>query len=176
MDLNLKNLEFLYSLHGQVPGMLDWDFENEFVLPCTTDQCLLTEQNLLKHRFLATNPPQVPQKGKASLNKDDPHIEPNLWMWVNPNIVCPLGIQGFPNPSDKNGLRSMCPFPWPLTMDKESSCSEAAVVDCQPFFPSDHSPEVKHFTSSICELEFTEEKVKEREDNSSAALQFPNKE
>ncbi|KAL1766179.1 forkhead box protein R2 [Sigmodon hispidus] len=101
MDVKLKDRDFWYSLHGQVPGMLEWDVGNEFFLPCTTDQCSLAEQSLTKYKIQLLKPPALPQEKKPNSESDDPPTEPSLWMWVNPNIVCPAISKEAPNPSHK---------------------------------------------------------------------------
>ncbi|KAL6071084.1 hypothetical protein STEG23_010474 [Scotinomys teguina] len=101
MDVKLKALDFWYSLHGQVPGMLEWDMGNEFFLPCTTDQCSLAEQSLVKYKIQLLKPPSLPQERKPNPDDDGPPTEPSLWMWVNPNIVCPANGKEAPNPSHK---------------------------------------------------------------------------
>ena len=45
MDLKLQHLDFWASLHGQVPGLLDWDMGNESFLAFTTTHLPLAEQN-----------------------------------------------------------------------------------------------------------------------------------
>ena len=80
MDLKLKNPEFWYSFHGQIPGLLDWDMGNEFFLPCTTDQCPLAEQNLAKYRLQVMETPKVPQERGSSPGKDRPNSEPKSVM------------------------------------------------------------------------------------------------
>ncbi|XP_021042944.1 forkhead box protein R2 [Mus pahari] len=109
MDVKVKNRDFWYRLHGQVPGMLDWDMGNEFFLPCTIDQCSFAEQSLAKYKIQLTKPPALPQKKKSSFDDDGPPIEPSLWMWVNPNIVCPINSKEAPNPIPK--ILPSAPFP-----------------------------------------------------------------
>ncbi|XP_012517865.1 PREDICTED: forkhead box protein R2 [Propithecus coquereli] len=174
MDLKLKDREFWYSLHGQVPGLLDWDMGNELFLPCTTDQQPLAEQHLAKYRLRVMEPPEMPQEKRPSPDKDGPHCEPNLWMWVNPNIVCPLGSKEAPKPSKKKDLKSMPPSPELPLKDEESNCSEATVVESLPSSSSEQSPLQKRFISSPSDWD-TEEETEEQEDNSSVALQPPNK-
>ncbi|XP_043847164.1 forkhead box protein R1 [Dromiciops gliroides] len=60
MNPHLQNREFWESLHGKIPGLLDWKMNEELKLATTTDQ----------------------------LPRDTP-VEPNLWMWVDLNVVCP---------------------------------------------------------------------------------------
>uniref|UniRef100_A0A8C8YWL3 Forkhead box R2 n=1 Tax=Prolemur simus TaxID=1328070 RepID=A0A8C8YWL3_PROSS len=174
MDLKLKNREFWYSLHGQVPGLLDWDMGNELFLPCTTDQQTLSEQQLSKYKVRVMKPPNVPQEKTPSPDKDGPHCEPNLWMWVNPNIVCPLRSQEAPKPSTQKDLTSMLPFPQLPLKNEESNRSEATVEESLPYSSSEQSPLQKQFISSPSDWD-TEEEAEEQEDSSSAALQPPNK-
>ncbi|XP_010970112.1 forkhead box protein R2 [Camelus bactrianus] len=175
MDLNLKSPKFWYSLHGQVPGMLDWDMGNEFYLPCSTDQCSLAEQNLAKYKVRVMKTPKVPQERRFSPSKDGPDCEPNLWMWVNPNIVCHLGNQEAPKLSKKKDLPSMLPSPQPLPKDEESNCSEVTVMESLPSSSSELSPSQKQFTSSPSDWEITEEEPEEQANKASVALQTPNK-
>ncbi|XP_057573282.1 forkhead box protein R2 [Hippopotamus amphibius kiboko] len=174
MDLKLKNPEFWYSLHGQVPGLLDWDMGNEFFLPCTTDQCPLAEQTLAKYRLRVMDTLKVPQETSPSPGKDGPNSEPNLWMWVNPNTVCPPGSQEAPKPSKKKDLVSTLPSPQLLPKDEVSNCSEATVMESLSPSSSKQSPLQKRVTSSPGDWELTEEETEEQ-DNSSVALQSPNK-
>ncbi|XP_049728576.1 forkhead box protein R2 [Elephas maximus indicus] len=171
MDLKLKNPEFWYNFHGQVPGLLDWDMENAFFLPHTTDQCRLAERTLAKYRLRIMESPKLPLERKPSPDKDGPDYEPNLWMWVNPNIMCPLGTQEAPKPSKKKDLASMPLSPPPPVKDEESNCSEATVVESLPSSSSEQSPLQKQFASSPRNWELTEEEAEEQFDNSSVALQ-----
>lgn len=45
VDLKLRHLDFWASLHGQVPGLWDWDMGNECFLAFTTAHLPLAEQN-----------------------------------------------------------------------------------------------------------------------------------
>ncbi|XP_058391952.1 forkhead box protein R2 [Diceros bicornis minor] len=175
MDLKLKNPKFWYSLHGQVPGLMDWDMGNEIFLPCTTDQCPLAEQNFAKYRLRVMEPPKVPQERRPNLDKDGPDSEPNLWMWVNPNIACSLGSQEAPKPRKKKDLTSLLPLPQPLPKDKESNCSEPTVMETLPSSSSEQSPPQKQLTSSPSDWKLTEEETEEQDDNTSMTLQPPNK-
>ena len=44
VDVKLQHLDFWASLHGQVPGLLDWDMGNELFLAFTTSHLSLAEQ------------------------------------------------------------------------------------------------------------------------------------
>ncbi|XP_059942558.1 forkhead box protein R2 [Mesoplodon densirostris] len=175
MDLKIKNPEFWYSLHGQVPGLLDWDIGNEFFLPCTTDQCPLAEQDLDKYRLRVMETVELPQDRRPGPEKDSPNSEPNLWMWVNPNILCPLGSQEAPKPSKKKDLASIHPSPQLLPKDEVSNCSKTTVMESLPSSCSKQSPPQKKFTSSPSDWELTEEETEEQDNNTSVALQSPNK-
>lgn len=118
MDLKLKNPEFWYSFHGQVLGLLDWDMGNEFFLPCTTEQCPLTEQNLAIHRLSVIEPPIVPQEGIPRPHKEGIDSEPNVWMWMNPNIILASGNNEASKPVKKKDLTSILPSPQPLPKDR----------------------------------------------------------
>ncbi|XP_002762975.1 forkhead box protein R2 [Callithrix jacchus] len=166
MDLKLKDLEFWYNLQGQVPGLLDWDMQNELFLSCTTDQCSLTEQLLSKYRIRVMKPPEMPQNRTLSPNKDGPHCEPNLWIWVNPNILCPLGSQKAPKPIGKKDTTSISPFPQPSLTDEESSCSEVTVVESLSSSSSEQSPIQKQDIYSPNNFVLTEEEAEKQEDNS----------
>ncbi|XP_074091593.1 forkhead box protein R1 [Macrotis lagotis] len=61
MNPNLQNCKFLKGLHGKVLGLRYWKMDEELKLATTTDQ----------------------------LPRESPS-EPNLWMWVDLNVVCPL--------------------------------------------------------------------------------------
>ena len=45
VDLKLQHVDFWASLHGQVPGLLDWDMGNESFLAFATSHLPLAEQN-----------------------------------------------------------------------------------------------------------------------------------
>ncbi|XP_022271800.1 forkhead box protein R2 [Canis lupus baileyi] len=174
MDIKLKNPDFWYSLHGQVPGLLDWDMGNELFLPSTTDQCHLTEQNLAQYRLRVMEPPKVPQERRTSPDKDGPDSKPNLWMWVNPNIMCPLGSQETLNPSKEKDLTSMLPYPQPLPKN-ESNCSKATVMESLTASSSKKSSPQKRFIYPPSDWELTKEETEEQENNCSVSLQSPNK-
>ncbi|XP_077001213.1 forkhead box protein R2 [Tamandua tetradactyla] len=177
MDLKLNSPEFWYSLHGQVPGLLDWDMGNEFFLSRTTDQRPLAEQSLARYRLKITEPPKLPLERRPNPDGDGPDYDPNPWMWVNPNIVCSPGIQKAPNPHKQKNPTNMPPSAQPPSNNKEFKCSEATVAESLPSSSREQSPLQKLFTSSASDWELTEEEKAEEQDcDSSAALQSPNKE
>ncbi|XP_055986122.1 forkhead box protein R2 [Sorex fumeus] len=167
MDLKLKNTEFWYTLHGNVPGMLDWDMGNELFLPCTSDQYPLTEQNLVKYRVRVMEPPKVTQGKKTNIDKDGPDSEPNLWMWVNPSVVCSLGSQEVPKPNKERDLTRIPSSPRPLP--KESICFETIVIQSLPSCSSE-----QHFTFPS-NWKLTEEETEEQDDKYSVTLPSTNK-
>ncbi|XP_003944048.1 forkhead box protein R2 [Saimiri boliviensis] len=166
MELKLKDREFWYNLQGQIPGLLDWDMENELFLSCTTDQCSLPEQALSKYRIRVMKPPEMPQKRRPSPDKDGPHCEPNLWIWVNPNILCPLDGQKAPKSSGKKDLTSISPFSQPSLTDEESNCSEVTVVESLSSSSSEQSPIQKQGIYSHNDFVLTEEEAEKQEDDS----------
>ncbi|XP_005087040.1 forkhead box protein R2 [Mesocricetus auratus] len=142
MDVKLKDRDFWYSLHGQVPGMLEWDMGNEFFLPCTTDQCPLAEQSLAKYKIQLLKPPALSQERKASTDEEDPLIEPSLWMWVNPNIVCPISSKEAPNPSDN--VQPSAPVP---KTDESAFLGPQRVMQSLSVLQTEHFQPQKMFSS-----------------------------
>ncbi|XP_052609262.1 forkhead box protein R2 [Peromyscus californicus insignis] len=161
MDVKLKDRDFWYSLHGQVPGLLEWDMGNEFFLPCTTDQCSLAEQSLAKYKIQLLKPPPQPQERKPNLDDDGPPTEPSLWMWVNPNIVCPANSKEAPNPSHK----VLPSAPGPKT-DESGCLGTQRVMQPLSFLHTEHcqQPKLSAFSN---DPDFIEEETEEQECTSS---------
>ena len=65
----------------RLSGLLDWDMKNESFLAFTTSHLALAKQNLARYKLQIVEPPDP--------NKDGPDFEPNIWIWVNPNLVFP---------------------------------------------------------------------------------------
>ncbi|XP_006890952.1 PREDICTED: forkhead box protein R1 [Elephantulus edwardii] len=166
VDLKLKYTDFWAGLHGQVPGLLDWDLGAEFFLACTNTHRPLSEQNLARYRIRIIEPPSLPLALKPNPDEDGPNFEPNLWMWVNPNIVYP--------PGELEVLESRKRESLMLSEEEEdSSCSEATVVESLPPSSGEQSPSQKLWVSSLSSLnnqELTEEEEAEEQDGRSAAL------
>lgn len=155
MDVKLKDREFWYSLHGQVPGMLEWDMGNEFFLPCTTDQCSFAEQCLVKYKVQLLKPPALPQERKPNPDDDDPPTEPSLWMWVNPNIVYPANSKEVPNPSHK--VLPSAPIP---KTDESSCLGTQRVLQSLSVLHTEHCQQQRLpvlSTGPVCKDEETEE-------------------
>ncbi|CAO2635319.1 Forkhead box protein R1 [Lemmus lemmus] len=140
VDPRLQDQDFWASLHGQVPGLLDWDMGNECFLSFTTSHL----------------PKSIQER---------PDIKPNLWMWVDPNIVYPPG---------KLEVRR----PKRVLKEEEASCSEASGAQprlptaSQPSPPHKRKKKQKHIASSPSTWEelTEEEEAKDQDDSSSVAL------
>ena len=61
--------------------LLDWDMKNESFLAFTMPHLPLAKQSLARYKLQIVEPPDP--------NKDGPDLEPNIWIWVNPNLVFP---------------------------------------------------------------------------------------
>ncbi|OBS58530.1 hypothetical protein A6R68_10395, partial [Neotoma lepida] len=152
VDLELQDRDFWASLHGQVPGLLDWDMGNECFLSFTTSHLPLSTQNR-------------------------PDIKPNLWMWVSPNIVFPPGKLEVERPK-KGDLLSVLPSRRSTLKEKEASCSKASragswlLASSQPSPPCKRKQKQKHTASSPSTWEelTDEEAAKDQDDSSSVAL------
>uniref|UniRef100_A0A665WRV3 Forkhead box R1 n=1 Tax=Echeneis naucrates TaxID=173247 RepID=A0A665WRV3_ECHNA len=111
MTFQLKTSAQLFDLHCTV-GLTDWDMDKELKLATTTDQ--FYHDDKLNDQYVVQRPP-----ARASRRKDEftfydktsgelreglpnTFVKPNLWLMVNPNIVCP--IQYGANPADLQGL------------------------------------------------------------------------
>ncbi|XP_059179952.1 forkhead box protein R1 [Centropristis striata] len=91
MTLQLKTSDRLFDLHCTV-GLMDWDMDKELKLATSTDQFYHDEK--VNDQYVVQRP-----SARASRRKDeftfydkmsDTFVKPNLWLMVNPNIVCPL--------------------------------------------------------------------------------------
>ncbi|KAM9221739.1 forkhead box protein R1 [Dugong dugon] len=173
VDLKFEHTDFWDSLHGQVPGMLDWDWGSECFLACVTTHLPLAQQNLARYRLQIVEPPTLPLAIKPNPDGDGPNFEPNLWMWVNPNIVYPPGELEVPEPSKREDLT--LPHPPPPSEEEDSNSSEATVTESQPPSSGEQSPPRKRFASSPSNRELTEEEAEDQDDSSSVALPSPHK-
>ncbi|KAK2920437.1 hypothetical protein Q8A73_002641 [Channa argus] len=91
MTFLLKTKGHLFNLHCSV-GLTDWDMDKELKLATTTDQFYHDEK--LNEQYVVQRP-----SARASKRKDefiwydktsDTFVKPNLWLFVNPNIACPI--------------------------------------------------------------------------------------
>nr|XP_019571784.1 PREDICTED: forkhead box protein R1 [Rhinolophus sinicus] len=149
---------------------------NECFLAFTTTHLPLTQQNLARYKLRIVEPPKLPMEKKPNPGKDGPDFEPNLWMWVNPNIVFPPGELEVPEPSKWEDLTSILPSPQlPPKEEDFATCSEATAVELLPPSSSEQSPPWKQFASSPSNWELTEEEAEDQNDSSSVALPSPHK-
>ncbi|XP_004427297.1 PREDICTED: forkhead box protein R1 [Ceratotherium simum simum] len=151
--------------------------EKESFLAFTTAHLPLVQQNLARYRLQIIEPLKLPLEKKPNPDKDGPSIEPNLWMWVNPNIVFPPGKLEVPEPSKGEDLTSTLPSPLSPSKEEDfTNCSEATVAESLPPSSSEQSPPRKRFASSPSNWELTEEEEAENQDDSSSvALPSPHK-
>ncbi|XP_054448353.1 forkhead box protein R1 [Pteronotus mesoamericanus] len=150
---------------------------NECFLAFTSTHLPLAEQNLARYRLRIIEPPKLPVGTKPNPDKDGPDIEPNLWMWVNSNIVFPPGRLEVPEPSKGEDLASTIPCPQTASKEEDlANCSEAKIVESLPPSSSKQSFPWKQFASSPSNWELTEEEeAKDQDDSSSVALPSPHR-
>uniref|UniRef100_G1TB90 Fork-head domain-containing protein n=1 Tax=Oryctolagus cuniculus TaxID=9986 RepID=G1TB90_RABIT len=142
---------------------------NEAFLAFTTSHLPVAEQNLARYRLQIVEPPRLPLEKKPHADRDGPEFEPNLWMWVNPNIVYPPGKLEAQGASKKKEAAGAVPRPR-LPCHQEDACYALS-----PSSP-EQSPSPKHFSSSPSSWELTEEEEAEDQDDSSCvALPSPHK-
>uniref|UniRef100_UPI0039E9CE21 forkhead box protein R1 isoform 1 n=1 Tax=Mus musculus TaxID=10090 RepID=UPI0039E9CE21 len=104
---------------------------NECFLTFTTTHLSEAEQKLALYRLQLVEPPKLPLEKKTNPDKDGPDIKPNLWMWVNPNMVYPPGkLEVAVKEEDQSALSAF----QPALKEEEDSCSEASEVQ-QPLPP-----------------------------------------
>ncbi|XP_058542936.1 forkhead box protein R1 isoform X3 [Neofelis nebulosa] len=134
---------------------------------------------IARYRLRIVEPPRVPVGKTPNSDKDGPALEPNLWMWVNPNIVYPPGKLEVPEPHKGEDLPGTLPSPQPAPKEEDfASCSEATAVESLPLSSpsSEQSPPQKRFASSPSNWELTEEEeAEDQDDSSSVALPSPHK-
>ncbi|XP_028689886.2 forkhead box protein R1 isoform X3 [Macaca fascicularis] len=149
---------------------------NELFLAFTTSHLSLAEQKLARYKLRIVKPPKLPLEKKPNPDKDGPDYEPNLWMWVNPNIVYPPGKLEVPGPRKREDLTSTLPLSQPPQKEEDASCSEATGVESLSRSSSKWSPPRKRFAFSPSTWELTEEEeAEDQEDSSSVALPSPHK-
>ncbi|XP_045412286.1 forkhead box protein R1 [Lemur catta] len=149
---------------------------NEAFLAFTTAHLPVAEQNLARYKLRVVEPPKLPLEKKPNCEDDGPDFEPNLWMWVNPNIVFPPGKLEVPESSKREDVASTLPSPQSPQEEEDASGSEATGVESLPLSSSEQSPPEKQFASSPSNLELTEEEeAEDQDDSSSVALPSPYK-
>uniref|UniRef100_A0A8D0U023 Fork-head domain-containing protein n=1 Tax=Sus scrofa TaxID=9823 RepID=A0A8D0U023_PIG len=149
---------------------------NESFLAFTTTHLPLAEQNLARYKLRIVEPPKLPLGKKPNPDNDGPDFEPNLWMWVDPNIVLPPGKLEVPQPSKGENLTSTVPSPQLSPREEDFACYAEATVVESPSPSREQSPPRKRFASSPSTWELTEEEEAENQDDSSSvALPSPHK-
>ncbi|XP_034521812.1 forkhead box protein R1 isoform X1 [Ailuropoda melanoleuca] len=133
-----------------------------------------------RYRLRIVEPPKVPVEKNPSPDNDGPTVEPNLWMWVNPNIVFPPGKLEVPEPRKGEDQPSTLPSPQPPPKEEDlADCSSEATAGESESLPSssEQSPPRKRmrFASSPSTWELAEEEAADQDDSSSVALPSPHK-
>ncbi|XP_055404301.1 forkhead box protein R1 isoform X2 [Bubalus kerabau] len=98
---------------------------NESFLAFATSHLPLAEQNLARYKLRIVQPPMLPLEKKPNPDKDGPDFEPNLWMWVDPNIMFPPGKLEVPEPSKGKNLTTTAASPQPVPKEDFAKCPEA---------------------------------------------------
>ncbi|XP_028639505.1 forkhead box protein R1 [Grammomys surdaster] len=140
---------------------------NECFLSFTTSHLSEAEQNLALYRLQIVEPPKLPLEKIPNPDNDGPDIKPNLWMWVNPNIVYPPGKLEV----KKEDPPVVLPACQPALKEEEDSCLEASETLSPPRKQKRKQKE-KHIASSpsIWEELTEEEEAKDHDDSSSVTL------
>ncbi|GAB1294125.1 Forkhead box protein R1 [Apodemus speciosus] len=177
VEPKFQNPDFWASLHGQVPGLLDWDMGNECFLSLTTTHLSEAEQKLALYGLRTVEPPKLPLEKISNPDKDGPDIKPNPWMWVNPNIVYPPGKLEVA--AKKEDPPSVLPAFQPALKKEEDGCSEASAAEAaapsqqrSPPPKQKRKQKEKHIASSPSTWEEPtgEEAAEDQDDSSSVAL------
>uniref|UniRef100_A0A8C2YUS8 Forkhead box R1 n=1 Tax=Chinchilla lanigera TaxID=34839 RepID=A0A8C2YUS8_CHILA len=135
----------------------------------------MTGAPVAKYRLRIVHPPVLPLKRKPNPDGDAPEIEPNLWMWVNPNIVYPPGKLEVRDPTRTADVTSKPSCPPPSLEEQDASSSEGTGVESPlPSCSEQPPPEKrKRFASSPGDRELTEEEEAEDQDDSSSVALLP---
>ncbi|XP_012510860.1 PREDICTED: forkhead box protein R1 [Propithecus coquereli] len=149
---------------------------NDSFLAFTTEHLPSAEQNFARYKLRLVGPPKLPLEKKPNCEEDGPDFEPNLWMWVNPNVVFPPGKPEVPVSSKREDVASTPSSPQAPQEEEDASGSEATGEESLPLSSSEQSPPQKQFASSPSNLELTEEEeAEDQDDGSSVALPSPHK-
>ncbi|CAD7690042.1 unnamed protein product [Nyctereutes procyonoides] len=167
--------------HSQIPETLQgpgpWGHSGN---PRTLDSFLSFFLSVARYRLRIVEPPKVPVEEAPSPDDDGPALEPNLWMWVNPNIVFPPGKLEVPESPKWEDLPSTLPSAQPPPKEEDfTNSSETTAVESLPS-SSEQSPprkrKRKRVASSPSTWELTEEEeAEDQDDSSSVALPSPYK-
>ncbi|XP_070621899.1 forkhead box protein R1 [Erythrolamprus reginae] len=114
MDLRLRRPAFWARLHRR-SGLQGWDLSRELALDATCDQLPPVADEALPTARL-DQAPGLPLSGAR-----DSAGKPHLWMWVDPNLVCPIPGHA----AGRAGLPASPPRPAP----QAPACSAAPFGD-----------------------------------------------
>ncbi|KAL1781533.1 forkhead box protein R1 [Sigmodon hispidus] len=135
----------------------------------------LALDKLARYRLRIVEPPTLPLEKIPNPDKDGPDFKPNLWMWVNPNIVYPPGKLVVERLRKENLVSSCHP-----ALKEKAGCSKASRTQSwlpsssQPSLPCKRRKKQKHTASSpSTREELTEEEAKDQDDSSSSRRRLP---
>ncbi|KAM6432453.1 forkhead box protein R1 isoform 1-T1 [Liasis olivaceus] len=111
MDLRLQKPAFWARLHLR-SGLQSWDLPRELALDATCDQLPPVAEEALPAVQL-DQAAEAPRS--SSLGACETAGQPHLWMWVDPNLVCPI-------PGHAAGLPPPPPGPCPRAGPEAPSC------------------------------------------------------
>ncbi|KAL2101116.1 hypothetical protein ACEWY4_002877 [Coilia grayii] len=114
MFMRFKNFDRFLDLH-LTTGLTDWDINEEINLTTTTDQYHQDGQRneyLMQWHYarMSRRTSSAELACQYPKQSDENDIEPNLWLIVNPNLVCPMHPSNAPTASSVGALRVDHPF------------------------------------------------------------------
>ncbi|XP_006120989.2 forkhead box protein R1 [Pelodiscus sinensis] len=152
MYLNFQNKMFWESLHLK-SGLEDWDMEEELKLTTTTDQFPQAVNEKLNHHMLKWQRDQQVRRNSLtrelsetlpSTQSGESYVQSHLWMWVNPNVVCPIsGCPSVDLPAPSNPEFSVADAPG---FSSPSSSLNYSNLDCSEEDLLSSSSETEKFT------------------------------
>ncbi|XP_074523085.1 forkhead box protein R1 isoform X2 [Halichoeres trimaculatus] len=156
MTLQLKTKAWLFDLHCSV-GLTDWDMDKELKLATSTDQ--FYHDDKLNDQYVVQRP-----SARASRRKDefiwydktsDTFVKPNPWLWVNPNIVCPIQYG-----ADTKDQQTVCePADKVQTFEQHPSETHQQLTSENPKFKShDGALQEEQLHSVSCSTEYMDSK------------------
>ncbi|XP_061449286.1 forkhead box protein R1 [Rhineura floridana] len=124
MALHLQKPTFWASLHLH-SGLRGWDLGRELALSTTSDQLLQAPAETPPSALALKGPGDQLATERLALNpaSTESDEQPHLWMWVNPNLVCPIP-----------GCASVVvplPEPCPAAGPEDSSSSSCSLACCR---------------------------------------------
>ncbi|XP_056135332.1 forkhead box protein R1 [Lampris incognitus] len=91
MPLHFMTSRF-FDLHCST-GLTDWDMDEEMKLATTTDQFYQADDKIFDKYLVQWHYARISRRKDAHAfcgEKSEFLVQPNLWLMVNPNLVCPL--------------------------------------------------------------------------------------